>query len=133
LYYSSARQAYAVFYHPVIGVFRQRKILFGNNQYQVVPQKLDDINSAERALKIRIEIGKGLLRTRRSFYLIENYFRSRGDVRQFKSKKSEETKTNNEDNQQQQQQQQEESDIWETVVERKDQPNPQQRSKTFFR
>lgn len=130
LYHSPTRQAYALFYYPFLGVFRQKKIMFDTNQYQIIPQKLDSIESAERSFKIRIEIGKGLSRLRQSFYLIENYFRSKRDLNRMKLKTSEHDATTNEDDKSQEEQ---DGGIWETVVEQKDKPNPQQRAKKFFR
>ncbi len=123
LYYSPVRHSYALFYHPVIGVFRQKKILFNNNQYKIIPQKLDNIESAERSIKIRIEIGQGLLKMKNSFYLIENYFRSKRDINTIRMKTNESDKTiNNEKNPIEE----EDTGIWETVVERKDQYNSNQ-------
>ena len=74
VYYSPVRHSYALFYHPVLGVFRQKKIAFRDNQYTIIPQKLDSIESEQRSIKIRIKLGQGLLSTRSSFYLIEVYF-----------------------------------------------------------
>jgi hypothetical protein len=124
LYYSPVRRSYALFYHPVIGVFRQRKILFRDNQYQIIPQKLDNIDSAERSIKIGIELGRGLLRMKESFYLIENFFRSKQDIRRIRIKDVEKDETDKAETQKQE----EETDIWETVVEKKDQLNANQRT-----
>ncbi|UJR14264.1 hypothetical protein I4U23_001255 [Adineta vaga] len=127
LYYSSVRQSYALFYHPLIGVFRQKKILFADHQYKIVSQKLDSINGPERTTKIRIQLGTGLFSTKYNFYLIENYFRSKRDINRLKNKNIEQdTKTNENEKYQSE----EESNIWQTVVEKKDQP---QRSRTFFK
>lgn len=124
LYYSPARRSYALFYHPVIGVFRQKKIHFREDQYKLIPQKLDNIESPQRSLKIRIELGQDLLRMKNSFYLVENFFRSRRDIQRVRMNeiKDEEMKTSDINKEQ------EETDIWETVVEKKDQINPNQQA-----
>lgn len=128
LYYSPVRHSYALFYHPIIGVFRQKKILFNNNQYKIIPHKLDSIESAERSIKIRIEIGQGLLKMKHSFFLIENYFRSRRDINTIKMKEIDNDKpVDNEKTQTQE----EETGIWETVVERQDQQGSNQQRRTF--
>ncbi|CAF0713900.1 unnamed protein product [Adineta steineri] len=120
LYYSPVRHSYALFYHPMIGVLRQKKILFNNNQYSIIPQKLDSIQSAERSIKLHIDFGQGLFRLKNNFYLIENYFRSKNDIHRIKTKDSQAEKTMNNEKEQTQE---DESDMWQTVVERKDQPN----------
>jgi hypothetical protein len=125
LYYSPVRRSYVLFYHPIIGVFRQKKILFRDNQYQIIPQKLDDIDSVERSMKIRIELNQGLLRMKNSFYLIEHFFRSNRDIRRIRMKDIENDQTDKMENQTK-----EEADIWETVVEKKDQLN--QKKRTFM-
>jgi hypothetical protein len=121
VYYSPSRRSYALFYHPIIGVLRQKKIVFHDNQYRFIPQKLDSIESAQRSVRIRIELGQGLLATKKSFYLIESLFRSRRDIHRIRTK---DTETINVDKDKEQDRtQEEESDIWETVVERKDEIN----------
>ena len=128
LYYSPIRHSYALFYHPIIGVFRQKKILFRNDQYKIIPQKLDSIDSAQRSIKIRIELGQGLLRMKDSFYLIEDLFRSKRDIHKIKQIEIE----NDETTKTEQNPKQEETDIWETVVERKDQQTPPTKRRTFM-
>jgi hypothetical protein len=123
LYYSPVRHSYALFYHPVIGVSRQKKILFRDDQYKIIPQKLDSIESPERSIKIRIELSQGLLRMKSSFYLIENLFRSKRDIRRIRMENIENDETKKEQNQTQ-----DETDIWETVVEQKDQRSSQRRT-----
>jgi hypothetical protein len=131
LYYSPVRHSYALFYHPTIGVVRQKKILFRDNQYSIIPQKLDSIESPQRSIKVRIELHQGLLRMKNSFYLIENFFRSRRDIRKIKRDEIENDETINTENNQTQ----EETDIWKTVVERNDRLNSNQqppRRRTFM-
>lgn len=126
LYYSRVRQSYALFYHPTVGVFRTKKILFRTDQYEFIRQKLDSIESAERSIKIGINYSQGLFRMKPSFYLVEKFFRSRRDIRQIRTKQIEED--NNEKIKDEPTQ--EESDIWQTVMENKDQSNDKPR-KTF--
>jgi hypothetical protein len=121
LYYSPARRSYALFYYPIIGVFRQKKLLFKDNQYQVIPQRLDNLDSSERSMKIRIELGQGLLRMKNSFYLVEMYFRSNRDIRRIRMKDIETDETDN-------QTKEKEEDIWETVIEKKDQTSTKKRT-----
>jgi hypothetical protein len=124
LYYSPVRRSYALFYHPIIGVLRQKKILFRDNQYKLIPQKLDNIESPQRAIKIRIELGQGLLRMKSSFYLIENLFRSKRDIYKIRMNEIDNNEIkNNEQN---------ETDIWQTVVEKKDQQRPTPPQKRTF-
>jgi hypothetical protein len=75
-------------------------------------------------MKIRIELGRGLLRMKESFYLIENFFRSKQDIRRVRIKDIEKDETDKAETQKQE----EETDIWETVVEKKDQLNANQRT-----
>ncbi|CAF1588598.1 unnamed protein product [Adineta ricciae] len=119
LYYSSVRKSYALIYYPVIGVFRQKKILFNMQQYQIIPQQLDSINGPQRAAKIRIQFGTGLLKTRQHFYFIEHYFRSKRDVNRLRCKDIEQDSTTDENDKYKDE---EDSHIWQTVVEKKDQP-----------
>lgn len=121
LYYSPVRQSYALFYHPVIGVLRKKKILFHIDQYQIIPQKLDNVESAQRAMKIGLQFGDGLFNMKKSFYLIEEYFRSRRDVHRMRRKDIRVDEAINNEKEKEQQQTQEESDIWQTVVDKKDQ------------
>jgi len=124
LYYSQIRHSYALFYHPVIGILRQKKIVFRDDQYKIIPQKLDHIESPQRSIQIRIELGQGLLRMKNSFYLIENFFRTRRDIQKIRMEeiKDDQTKTSNINKEQ------EETNIWETVLEKKDRINLNQRS-----
>jgi len=57
---------------------------------------------------------------KKSFYLIENYFRSKRDIHKIRMNEIEtdEIKKNEEN----------ETNIWQTVVEKKDQPPPQKRT-----
>jgi len=126
LYYSPIRHSYALFYYPIIGVFRQKKILFRDNQYKLIRQKLDSIESAERSIKIRIELGQGLLRMKNSFYLIEHFFRSKRDIRKIRMNEIENDETRNTEEKKEQNRIKEETDIWETVIEKKDQLNTNQ-------
>mgnify|MGYP006892778970 CR=1 FL=1 len=128
LYYSRVRHSYVLFYHPTIGVFSQKKVPFRNDQYKIVPQKLDAIDGAQRSVKIRIEFGQGLLRLKNSFYLIEQYFRSRRDIQRlrFNDIENDEVKIPEEKTKQG------EADIWQTVVDKKDQTNVNQQKRTKF-
>ena len=129
VYYSPLRQSYALFYHPPIGMFRQKKIVFHLDQYQLIPQKLDQIDSAERSVKIQINSNQNILRLKLSFYLIEQFFRSSKDIQLIRTKQIEPDEIKEEPIQTQ-----DEADIWQTVMEKKDQPNDKQRSsqrKTF--
>jgi hypothetical protein len=107
---------------------RQKKILFRNDQYKIIPQKLDSIDSPQRSIKIRIELGQGLLRMKNSFYLIEDLFRSKRDIHKIKKIEIENDETTNTE----QNSKQEEADIWQTVVERKDQKTPPTKRRTFM-
>ena len=127
LYYSSIRDSYALFYHPVIGVFRQKKILFRNDQYKIIPQKLDHIDAPQRSVKIRLEFSQGLLRMKHSFYLIEDLFRSKRDILRIRKTEIKDDQTININSNSTK----EESDIWETVVEQKDQQKPLTRRRIF--
>ncbi|CAF2646204.1 unnamed protein product [Rotaria sp. Silwood2] len=119
LYYSHVRRSYALFYHPVIGVLRKKKILFRNDQYKIIPQKLDSIEAPQRSIKIRMDFGAGLFKTRKSFYLIETLFRSKPDIQRIKIKDIKDNETINNEKNKEQYPTQEETDIWETVVEKK--------------
>ncbi|CAF3816416.1 unnamed protein product [Rotaria sordida] len=124
LYYSPVRHSYALFYHPVIGVLPKKKILFRDNQYKIIPQKLDSVELPQRSIKIRLEFGDGLFRTKKSFYLVESLFRSKRDIQRIKMNdiKNDETINNEKKNPIQ-----EETDIWQTVVEKKDQYDSKQK------
>ncbi len=130
LYYSPVRHSYALFYHPILGIFRQKKISFRHDQYKLIPQKLDSIESAERSIRIRIELGQGLFRMKNSFYLIERLFRSKRDIQRIRGNEIQYQETMKEQNRTQ-----EETDIWQTVVEKKDsnQPTPPPSRRTFMR
>ncbi|CAF3462689.1 unnamed protein product [Rotaria sp. Silwood1] len=125
LYYSPVRHSYALFYHPVIGVLRKKKILFRDNQYKIIPQKLDSIETPQRSIKIRMDFGKSLFQMKKSFYLIETLFRSKRDIQKLKMKDDE---TINNVNNKEQYSTQDETDIWETVMEKKDQYDNKQKS-----
>jgi len=147
VYYAPIRRLYALFYHPIIGVFRHRKILFHNEQFRIIPQKLDTIDSPQRSIKITINTGKGIM-SKKSFYLIEGLFRSKADIQQFRINahgsgdnsqlsKNETTSQRTERNSKETnrtEEEQKDTEIWETVLERKDQPAPlPHRKKTIFR
>lgn len=117
VYYSSVRQAYALFYYPPIGVFRQKKVLFRLEQYQIIPQKLDQIDSVERSIKIRINSNQSILRLKPSFYLIEKFFRSQRDIRLMRTKKIE-SDTIKEEEEEKLNQKQDEGDMWQTVMDK---------------
>jgi hypothetical protein len=118
LYYSSTRRCYALFYHPMLSVFRQRKIDFHEHQYRVIPQQLDAIESAERSIKIQLDFGSGLLAFKKSFYCIEFYFRSKRDIYRIRTHDGQ---TDNTDHVVKSNQVMEETDIWETVMDKKEQ------------
>ncbi|CAF1383015.1 unnamed protein product [Rotaria magnacalcarata] len=128
LYYSPVRQSYALFYHPIIGVLRKKKILFRNDQYKMIPQKSDSIESSQRPIKICLEFGDGLLRMKKKFYLIETLFRSRRDIYRIKMNNIKDDERVNNMKDREQNSTQEETDIWETVVEKKDQYFDKQKS-----
>ena len=105
----------------MIGVLRKKKILFRNDQYKIIPQKLDSIESSQRSIKIGLEFGDGILRMKKSFYFIETLFRSRRDIYRIKMNNIKDDETVNNMKNKEQNSTQEETDIWETVVEKKDQ------------
>ena len=88
-------------------------------QYQIIPQKLDSINGPQRTTKIRVQFGTGLLKMRQHFYFIESYFRSKRDVHRLRYKDIEQDSTTNENDKYKAE---EDSDIWQTIIEKKDQP-----------
>jgi hypothetical protein len=124
LYYSPTRRSYALFYLPFINAFRPKKILFRDSQYRFVPQKLDNIDAPERSMKILVESGRGFFSVKKSFYLIESYFRSKRDIYRIRTNQDDDTHepVNDEKNEESK-----EPDIWETVVEKKDQQAPPSR------
>ena len=124
LYYSRVHQSYALFYHPVVGVFRTKKLIFRTDQYEFLRQKLDSIDTSERSIKIRLNLRQGLFRMKPTFYLAEKFFRSRRDVRQIRTKQID---VDDEQNQIKNEPTEQESDIWQTVMENKDQVNDKQR------
>ena len=124
LYYSPTRRSYALFYLPFINALRPRKIPFRDSQYRVMPQKLDNIEAPERSMKIRVESGQGFFSVKKNFYLIESYFRSRLDILRLRSNQDDNTRESVENDKNEDSK---ETDIWETVVEKKDQQAPPSR------
>lgn len=126
VYHSVNLRSYAVLYHPTISVGRQKKLVFNDKQYTVIPQKLDNISGPERSIKIRVDLGKGLLSIKRNFYLIEAFFRSQKDIRQLRTHRIEtdEPKADPVED---------EGDIWQTVVDNQGQPTSLKQSTSSSR
>ena len=119
LYYSPTRRCYALFYHPIIGVFRQKKISFQHSQYRFIPNDVADVKSSQRSLQIRIELGQSLLAIKKNFYFMESYFRSRRDIYTLQSDDAAKREAIHRDESHEPERTSQESDIWETVVENK--------------
>jgi hypothetical protein len=75
-------------------------------------------------MKILVESGRGFFSVKKSFYLIESYFRSKRDIYRIRTNQDDDTHepVNDEKNEESK-----EPDIWETVVEKKDQQAPPSR------
>ena len=121
LYYSPTRRSHALFYYPMIGVFRQKKISFQTSQYRFVPQEVSDVKATQRSVQLRIELGQGLLAMKKNFYFMESYFRSRQDVYRVRVGDAAKRETNNPDERTEAERTSQDPDIWQTVVENKEQ------------
>ena len=128
LYYSPVRYSYALFYHPLIGVFRQKKIVFRNDHYKITAQKSSNIKPQERAMTIDVEFGQGLLRMKKKFYVMESYFRSRNDIYRLEKMNTKTDETVNAEKEKKQNETQEEDDMWQTVMEQNDQYESKRKS-----
>jgi len=128
VYHSITRRSYTLFYHPMISVLRQKKLVFNDNQYKLIAQKLDNHSGPERAVKIRVALGNSWTSSKRDFYLVEAFFRSRKDLRQLRTHQIEMDEPKGA-------KVEDEGDIWETVVENQERTtsSPNSSRRTFMR
>ena len=93
----------------------------------MIPQKLDSIEAPERSIKIRVESGQGFFSVKKNFYLIETYFRSQRDIYRVRTNEDDTQESADRGKNEESTQGPAETDIWETVVEQKDQQAPPSR------